>query len=1048
MHSQIVFDYAALRRRLFALAAATVVFADAPRAFAAPAAPPANPPPATVTPAPSTERASADAGDKAVELTPFEVRAEQENSYNALETNSITRFRTELYKLPVTAEVFTETFMRDVAAVSVEDMVVTFGGASVTSQDAGASASFLNQPGDRVGSSGTPSVINLRGLPASVHRDGFVSVSPTTFGTTGLTDNFSVERVDVTSGAHSLLYGNSGGGGTINIVSKQARFGRDFARVEYRLDQFGSKRGTIDGGFSRGPVAVRAAAMLGDTKYRRVNLGSEAWGVYTQVAFKLPFNSMLRLTQQYTRAFTVNSSNVGLVDNFLYQRDSSGAIVRTSAGVPVVNTTDSRRGLNLNFLTASGRTSDLNHIFEPGLTLDNVDSFRGWRASTWNRAAYSNVLLETAVTDWLSTQVAVTYDDALLRSPVNAGGLTPPIGHTGAGNNPLNQVAIPLINPGDSEAHTRVFGFRWSMLATNQFFRGKARSQTLLGGEYTRKDGAQNGVQYRYYLANPDGSIFVNPNALNNGEYGRTRLNDSPTLWVGVQRGLVAEPFHRPGTPTIQAINPATGQMATWVRAQQRRLNPALISPNNPLGADRTGNGEFNVGHTVSHAYNLANVTDWFNGKLQTLAGARWVSQLATNYGPNAFTALPKTRKVTYSAGLSYELFPWLRPFADVSSAYNPSAQPNDPLGTPIRPPQGGALVPDFGVKFQFLNGRIMGSITYVPENTLEDDRSNIDNTYRDAINPDGINGRYLGVGGGFQGTVNVDKTTSDLDASVTANIVRNWRTRLAFHMVDGQFENTVRYRQVYNDQFHTNSAGVITYGANGPAVMVNPSTGAIAQSGGVPLTLAMMNDRTNVLWANPHPDSGRIQNTVLRSALTSVGPNGATPATGATGLPISSIQYQWDDPNRHGGFITPIVAGDATIGYARYTLSFTNRYDFDEGVLRGLGFLTNVNAAYKYRSHYYPTFGPGQTPGQTPFNLLKREMFYRPTIVTVDLGLAYQRRFGKYHWSTQVNVNNAFNKYHIIFPQSPTAATAPFFNSYVRTAEPRTWIWTNSVSF
>ena len=49
-------------------------------------------------------------------------------------------------------------------------------------------------------------------------------------GQSGLTDNFSIERVDVTSGAHSLFYGNSNPGGAVNMVSKQARFRQTFAR--------------------------------------------------------------------------------------------------------------------------------------------------------------------------------------------------------------------------------------------------------------------------------------------------------------------------------------------------------------------------------------------------------------------------------------------------------------------------------------------------------------------------------------------------------------------------------------------------------------------------------------------------------------------------------------------------------------------------------------------------------------------------------------------------------------------------------------------------
>jgi outer membrane receptor protein involved in Fe transport len=1031
-----------------------------------------KPAPAPATPTRTSTSTTSDLDKRdVVELSPFEVRADQDNSYNALETNSITRFRTELYKLPVTAEVFTEAFMRDVAATNVEEMVMTYGGATVVSQNF-TDTSFNNQPGDRVGSLGTPTNMNIRGLPASVHRDGFLSISPTSYGRSQQTDNFSIERVDVTSGAHSLLYGDSGGGGVINSVSKQGRFNRNFARIDYRIDQYGSKRGNLDVGVGGKYVAARVDIMTNDQKYRRVNLGGTTNGIYAQLAFKLPFNTILRLSQQDTISFVQTGSGNGNINNFFYQRDASGAYKLTydstgkvvtakypdgtDTGVPLytVDSTDSRRNLNLDYLIASGQGGNLQDVLGPVLlNLRNSDSFKGWTAGNWNHGDYSLATLETSINRWLSTQFAVAYDDAVNDAPTTAGGLTPAAGQVGSGSNPFPYVAIAHTNPGDSLGHTRVAGFRWSLLANNEFFDGKVHSTTLLGGEGTHRTGAQNGVEYRYYLLNPDGSLYVNQSALNNGEYGRIKLAGSPTLWVPVQNGMVSEPFYRPMSPTIQAINtvantPGVGTMTTWVRQQRRRLDPALITPTNMLGADRTGSGEYNIGHTATHAYNAANVTEWFGGRLETLAGARYVSEYDLNIGPTAMTALPKTNKLTYSAGINYAIFPWLRVFSDISSAYNPSAQPNDPLGTAVLPPAGSAATPDVGIKFRLFDDKINGTITYAPKNTIKNDRINIDGSYFSAINPAGINGRYLGTGGTAQGTVNNDKKSTDFDASITFSLHRNWRARLGFHMVDGSLAKTVSYRQVYNDQFYTDSTGTVTYGAGGPPILVNTTTGKVVTTGGVPLTLGLINTQSSVFWANPAPDSGAIQSSALKTALTTVGPNGATANTNVTGLPLSAIQYTWGDPNQHNGVIMPIIAGDKTTGYAHYTFSFTNRYEFDRTFLRGLAIITTVNAAYQFRSHYYPVYGPGQTPGTTPFNQLSRKLYVRPTIATVDLGLSYSHKIGKrYTWTTQVNIQNALNHYRYLFLPASSSAN-PTVNNYIPTTEPRLWIWTNSIAF
>ncbi|HUR56432.1 MAG TPA: hypothetical protein VM029_01895, partial [Opitutaceae bacterium] len=54
--------------------------------------------------------------DETVQLNVFEVSADRDDSYGALNSNSITRFNTELAKLPISADIYNEAFMRDVNA--------------------------------------------------------------------------------------------------------------------------------------------------------------------------------------------------------------------------------------------------------------------------------------------------------------------------------------------------------------------------------------------------------------------------------------------------------------------------------------------------------------------------------------------------------------------------------------------------------------------------------------------------------------------------------------------------------------------------------------------------------------------------------------------------------------------------------------------------------------------------------------------------------------------------------------------------------------------
>src|SRR5947209_6130572 len=62
-------------------------------------------------PAGAATTAAAKPKEDLIELTPFEVRTDKDTSYGALNSNSVTRFNTELDKVPISADIFTEEFM-------------------------------------------------------------------------------------------------------------------------------------------------------------------------------------------------------------------------------------------------------------------------------------------------------------------------------------------------------------------------------------------------------------------------------------------------------------------------------------------------------------------------------------------------------------------------------------------------------------------------------------------------------------------------------------------------------------------------------------------------------------------------------------------------------------------------------------------------------------------------------------------------------------------------------------------------------------------------
>jgi hypothetical protein len=121
-----------------------------------------------------------------LQLSAFEVRAESDKSYGALNSTSITGFAVELEHLPISADIFNEAFMKDTGSRSVEEMLQTYSAGVGFDTGGGAASAPSTQQGDRSGG-----VLTLRGLTIStMTRNGaFPLIGQRTTGT-GITSNF------------------------------------------------------------------------------------------------------------------------------------------------------------------------------------------------------------------------------------------------------------------------------------------------------------------------------------------------------------------------------------------------------------------------------------------------------------------------------------------------------------------------------------------------------------------------------------------------------------------------------------------------------------------------------------------------------------------------------------------------------------------------------------------------------------------------------------------------------------------------------------------
>lgn len=951
-----------------------------------------------------------------VKLSPFEVRADSDTSYSALQSNSLTAFRVDLLKMPATAQVFTRTFMDDVAATSIEDMLVDYAGSvGYNPNNAGAA---LDMPGDRDGGQG----LGIRGLQASeIKRDGFIGMKNSARTSTGNTDNFSVERVELVEGPQSLLYGAVGGGGVINVVSKRAQFNSHKGSVRLVFDQYGSKRGTFDYNLGLDRLALRFAAVDGKGRTDRYNLSNQHdfQGLYGQVAYRITPKITLRALGERNRNLAVFNDDPNF-DAFL------------PAGDP-------RRGQNSRYLALTGQLSDLTNVTDGGLNYGNSASLFGWWQSEKIVNDYTSAALDAQLGAGFSLKITGVYSETKDRrsNAVNSKALLP----ANTSGNPLGETAIRLTNAGYNEQFDRTKGIQVTLLHEHDFklWRLEGHSQTALGGELTRQGPSfgSSGWDVRYYQADANWNPVINP-ALKQ-DYGRIPM---PAQYWGVQHGIPLQPLFQPGAErvTVNGVNYVAQRRIASDPSRATADNPYGLIPNNPTSSNPNGfSGNWNPGgNTHNQLIYFANVTDWFDGRLTTLVGASVNTFDTVNVGPTRVTILPRRNYWGYTVGANYgfKRVPGLRAYLTVSTAGLSAGTTKDYYGNPLKVPHAKSPLPEVGLKWASPKGRFSAQLAYDFTTEVTNETQNAGSDFFNAVNPNGVNGRF---NGGDQ-WINLDREANAASLVVTANPTHNWRMRFSATHLDGKIKSTVQYAQLYNDEFYT-KGGTVTY-ADGTPLLVDPTGGTGAKTS--QLTLAMINDPSSPYYANPDPNSGSIRTTALRNALTDVDPAHGAAATGRTGLPISAIQYAFVNP--HDGLITVVKEGDKNTGLNEWSLNFQNHYSLESGPLRGLAMFFDVRATLRNRAYYTSRF-PTSSTGNA-FQAV-RELFRMPDNVVCGLGLSYRHKLGgPFHgltWSTQVNVRNLFDKSDVwIMPNPANAAQLRARLS----SSPRSVVWTNTIDF
>ncbi|HRQ90266.1 MAG TPA: TonB-dependent siderophore receptor, partial [Bacteroidia bacterium] len=173
-------------------------------------------------PRPAPRPAPAPAPAPVIEVAPPVI--EDVATYNA--PLSSPKFTQPLLDTPRTVQVIPEKLMKDQGVTTLRDALRNVSGLSVTAGEGGTT------PGDN---------FNLRGF--SARNDMFVD-GIRDFGSHSR-DPFNLEQVEVVKGPSSSQSGRGATGGSINLVSKQAKL-NDFLNTDISVGTDNLRRGTLD----------------------------------------------------------------------------------------------------------------------------------------------------------------------------------------------------------------------------------------------------------------------------------------------------------------------------------------------------------------------------------------------------------------------------------------------------------------------------------------------------------------------------------------------------------------------------------------------------------------------------------------------------------------------------------------------------------------------------------------------------------------------------------------------------------------------------------
>lgn len=176
-----------------------------------------------------------------VKLTPFVVEESEDRGYAATSTLAGTRLRTDLRDVGAAISVVTSQFMIDTASTNARDLLIY----TTNTEVGGFEGNFSGvDTGNRFSSAESTlqspqNSTRVRGLAgADLTRDFFLTNIPM--------DSYNTERLDISRGANSILFGLGSPAGIINNQLKAVNLAKNSYTFQQTVSRFDSHREVLD----------------------------------------------------------------------------------------------------------------------------------------------------------------------------------------------------------------------------------------------------------------------------------------------------------------------------------------------------------------------------------------------------------------------------------------------------------------------------------------------------------------------------------------------------------------------------------------------------------------------------------------------------------------------------------------------------------------------------------------------------------------------------------------------------------------------------------